>query len=131
MRKVKSKNTTPEVQLRKLLRKLLWGMGYRGYRIHYSELPGCPDVAFTKWKKAIFVHGCFWHGHDCRAGKNRPKSNQDYWEPKLLRNQERDRRRQQEIRALGWSVLVVWECELKKIEEVESRLRSFLCVQSI
>lgn len=88
-------------------------------------------MAFTKWKKAIFVHGCFWHGHDCRTGKNRPKSNQDYWEPKLLRNQERDRRRQQEIRALGWSVLVVWECELKKIEEVESRLRSFLCVQSI
>jgi len=127
MRRVKGKDTTPELRVRRLLRDL----GLRGYRIHYDRLPGKPDVVFTKHKKVIFVHGCFWHGHDCPAGRNVPKTNQDYWKPKLARNKERDRQRQEEVRELGWDILIVWECELKDAESLARRLRSFLCVSSI
>ena len=82
MQRVRAKNTSPELKLR----RLLCDMGFRGYRIHYKKLPGTPDVVFVSRKKAIFVHGCFWHGHDCKAGKNVPRTNQEYWEPKLERN---------------------------------------------
>lgn len=122
MRKVKAKNTVPELKLRHLLRE----MGFRGYRVHYDALPGKPDVVFTKLKKVIFVHGCFWHGHDCRAGQNAPRTNQDYWKPKLARNKERDQYRQEALRGLGWDVLVVWECELRDLERTAQTLRAFL-----
>lgn len=127
MRKVRAKNTSPELTLRRLLCEL----GFRGYRIHYAELPGKPDVAFTRRKKAIFVHGCFWHGHDCRAGRNIPLTNQDYWNEKLTRNKERDQKHLEDIQELGWEILIIWECELKNREETAQRLKSFLCVSSI
>ncbi len=123
MQKVRSKNTTPELAVRRLLQ----GIGYRGYRIHYDKLPGKPDVVFTKRRKAIFVHGCFWHGHSCRAGRNTPRSNQDYWKPKLERNKKRDTAQIREIRKAGWDVLVIWECQLSNETRVESRLIEF-CV---
>jgi DNA mismatch endonuclease (patch repair protein) len=121
MRKVRGKNTTPEIRFR----KLLWGMGYRGYRIHAKNLPGKPDVVFTKKKKAIFIHGCFWHGHDCRAGRNVPKSNVEYWGPKLKKNMQRDKQHISALKRLGWSVMVVWECRLKDEGKIKQRIKSF------
>ncbi len=121
MRRVKSENTRPEMKIR----KLLFGMGYR-YRLHRRDLPGKPDIVFPGRKKAIFVHGCFWHGHDCRAGKNRPASNKTYWTEKLERNMARDRRNQEQLAELGWSYLIVWECEIKNEIELADRLAGFL-----
>ena len=122
MAKIKSKNTDPELRIR----RLLLDMGFRGYRIHYDRLPGKPDIVFTKRKRVIFVHGCFWHGHDCPAGSHKPKTNRSYWIPKLLRNIERDKEHQRQIAANGWKVFVVWECQLRHLESVEKRLKEFL-----
>ena len=122
MTRVKGKNTTPELELR----RLLLDMGYRGYRIHYDKLPGRPDVVFTKHRKVIFVHGCFWHGHNCKAGKNTPRTNKDYWEPKLRRNVDRDKEHLREIRKEGWKVLTVWECQLKNPESTRKKLKKFM-----
>lgn len=108
MARIKSKNTTPEL----LVRHLVFGLGYR-YRIHDNSLPGCPDIVFRKRSKAIFVNGCFWHGHNCRAGRNRPVTNAKYWEQKLNRNVERDRVNRKLLRKLGWNHLTVWECKIK------------------
>ena len=105
MQAVKSRDTAPEM----LVRQLLHSMGYR-YRLHRKDLPGRPDVALLSRRKAIFVHGCFWHGHVCPKGRL-PKSRLDYWEPKLAENRERDRKKEEQLRSLGWSVLVIWECE--------------------
>jgi|SRR5579859_5753281 len=109
MRSIRSKNTSPEIFVRGILREL----GYSGYRLHRKDLPGKPDIAFIGRKKAILVHGCFWHGHDCREGQRRPKSKQDYWLPKISRTQERDAAHLAALENSGWSVLVLWECELK------------------
>ena len=122
MSRVKSKNTGPELKLRRLLLDL----GYRGYRIHFDKLPGKPDIVFTSSKKVIFVHGCFWHGHNCPAGSHRPKTNKDYWEAKLQRNIERDKELLSEIKSKDWKVLVVWECQLKQLDEVRIELAEFL-----
>ncbi|MDV6169366.1 DNA mismatch endonuclease Vsr [Flavobacterium sp. DG1-102-2] len=109
MSKIRSKDTKPE----KKLRSLLFSRGLR-YRIHYKKLPGTPDIVFPKYKTVIFVHGCFWHHHeDCNVGRV-PKSNRDFWYTKLSRNIERDKKNQNDILKLGWKVIVVWECELKK-----------------
>jgi DNA mismatch endonuclease (patch repair protein) len=106
---VRSQNTKPEIKLR----KALFSIGYR-YRIHEKKLPGKPDIVLPKYRTAIFVHGCFWHGHvDCRAAKP-PKSNLQYWTPKLARNAERDTAHQENLKASGWQVIVIWECELRK-----------------
>ncbi len=122
MAKVKSKDTGPELLVRRLLRD----MGFRGYRIHFEKLPGRPDIVFTRRKKVIFVHGCFWHGHNCPAGSHRPKSNEEYWDAKLLRNVERDQKHLSDIIALGWHVLVIWECQLKNHEYVRKTLTNFI-----
>ena len=110
MRAIKAKNTKPEMVVRKELRAL----GETGYRLHRKDLPGRPDIAFIGRKKAILVHGCFWHGHDCKAGVRRPKSRQDYWLPKIAGNQARDMQHQQALAYRGWDVLVLWDCEIKK-----------------
>ena len=127
MSKVRAKNTTPEIKIRRMLYKI----GKRGYRLHRRDIPGKPDIAFIKYKKAIFVHGCFWHGHNCRAGKNQPSTNTEYWEPKLARNQARDKKHIDELISLNWDVLIIWECELKDQKMVEKRIRNYLCVSSI
>lgn len=121
MRAVKDRDTVPEL----MVRRMVHNMGYR-YRLHRKDLPGKPDLVFTSRSKVIFVHGCFWHGHDCKRGARMPKSNIDYWKPKLERNVERDK---QHIKALtndGWDVLIVWECETKDLATLEQRLVSFL-----
>ena len=120
MRRIKSKNTKPEV----LLRSLLHRQGYR-FRIHCKDLPGKPDIVFPGRRKVVFVHGCFWHQHqDCREGRI-PSSRQDYWGPKLKRNRERDAAAIAELRERGWEVEIVWECEVDVLERF-ARLEGFL-----
>ena len=110
MSHIRAKGMKPEI----LVRRLAHSMGYR-YRLHRKDLPGKPDLANKKAKWAIFVHGCFWHQHadpGCKIAR-RPKSNREYWLPKLERNVTRDAEHQVQLRALGWDVLVIWECEVK------------------
>ncbi len=120
MQAIKSRNTGPELTVRRLAHRL----GYR-YRLHRKGLPGRPDLVFPARKKVIFVHGCFWHAHSCKYGRA-PKSRQDYWLPKLQRNQERDAENRAELAALGWEVLTLWECELKDLGGLADRLEAFL-----
>jgi len=122
MRRIRSKDTTPEVAVRQLIR----GLEFTGYRLHRKDLPGKPDIAFIGRRKAIFVHGCFWHGHDCKEGARRPKSNADYWVPKIENNARRDAAHVADLLAGGWSVLIVWECELRDTAELARRLARFL-----
>jgi DNA mismatch endonuclease, patch repair protein len=121
MRLIKSKDTKLEIVLRKLLRK----SGFPGYRLHRADLPGKPDVAFIDRKRAIFVHGCFWHQHGC-GNYNMPKSRNDYWLPKLRQNIERDTRNIEKLKEMGWSVLTVWECELKDTITLSANIQKFM-----
>jgi len=121
MQAVKSKNTAPEL----LVRSLAHRMGYR-FRLHRKDLPGNPDLAFPGRRKVIFVHGCFWHGHDCARGARVPKSNRDYWTKKIARNKERDRAARAALARSGWKVAVFWECELRDQERLRGRLSKFL-----
>ena len=118
MRKVPGKNSSAELKVR----RLLTGMGLR-YRLHRKDLPGSPDVAMPGRRTALFVHGCFWHGHDCRRGARAPKANADYWSAKIARNKARDTASVAALVAMGWRPLVVWECELKDKAGLEARLR--------
>lgn len=108
MRLVRSKNTKPEL----LLRRLLFGLGYR-YRIHRKDLPGHPDLVFSSRRKIIFLHGCFWHGHSCPLGRI-PKSRVAYWTDKIRRNGGRDQRNLRRLRGMNWRCLVVWECQVRR-----------------
>lgn len=108
MSHIRSTNSKPE----EIVRKYLFSKGFR-YRKNVKKLPGCPDIVLTKYQTVIFVNGCFWHKHDCPRFVW-PSSNQAYWRPKILRNVERDQLSRQELEALGWKVIAVWECELKK-----------------
>lgn len=122
MRRVKDKNTTLEIIVRKLCREL----GESGYRLHRKELPGKPDIAFIGRKAAIFVHGCFWHGHDCPAGAKKPKTNPAYWLQKIERNRQRDAEHLAMLESRGWRVLIIWGCEIKRLEDLKSRIFRFL-----
>lgn len=120
MSAVRTEDTGPEL----LVRKLLSAQGYR-YRLHRKDLPGRPDIVFPGRRKAVFVHGCFWHGHRCAKGRL-PKSRLRYWKPKIAENKKRDARNLAELRRLGWSVLTVWQCQLKRIGVMELKIRRFL-----
>lgn len=120
MQAVKGKDTKPELIVRSLLHRI----GFR-YRLHARDLPGRPDIVFRSRRKAIFVHGCFWHGHGCKRG-HPPKSRSDYWLPKLEANRIRDAAAQAQLEASSWSVLTVWQCETTDVETLERRLRAFL-----
>ncbi len=122
MRAIKSKNTKPEMAVRRLVH----GMGYR-YRLHRKDLPGKPDLTFGPRNKAIFVHGCFWHQHPGCRDARMPATRLDYWEPKLTANVVRDARNLRLLRRLGWSVAVVWECQVESdVSAVGRRLQRFL-----
>jgi len=121
MSKVRSKNTAPEL----FVRRLLSGMGYR-YRLHVKGLPGKPDIVMIGRRKIIDVRGCFWHGHeDCRYGKL-AKSHQEFWSKKITRNRQRDFENLRSLAESGWQVLVVWQCELKNVEFLKIRLYEFI-----
>jgi DNA mismatch endonuclease (patch repair protein) len=120
MQAVKSVNTEPEM----IVRRMIHAQGFR-YRLHRRDLPGCPDLVFPRTRKIIFVHGCFWHGHDCARGARMPKTNADYWSAKISRNRARDAKAKKQLRAHGWSVVVIWECETGS-ENLRDRLAEFL-----
>lgn len=123
MAAIRSGDTKPEMIVRRMVHEL----GFR-FRLHRKDLPGKPDLVFVSRRKVIFVHGCFWHLHpkaECLDSRV-PKSNQGYWSPKLQRNVERDATHSAELRALGWDVLVVWDCETKDVEQLRGRLERFL-----
>lgn len=124
MARVRSKNSRPELAVR----KLVFGLGYR-YRLHARELPGCPDLVFRPRRKVIFVHGCFWHRHPNCALARMPKSRLDFWEPKLQGNRERDDRNKKALGGEGWKVLTIWECQLDNVERLKKVIRRFLDAQ--
>jgi DNA mismatch endonuclease (patch repair protein) len=105
MRAVRSRDTTPEM----IVRRAATALGYR-YRLHKAELPGKPDLVFGRRRKVIFVHGCFWHGHNCPRGARTPKTNADYWCAKIGRNVARDQENVTALERAGWRVLTIWEC---------------------
>ncbi|MGR4862664.1 very short patch repair endonuclease [Caulobacter sp. LARHSG274] len=121
MARVKSRDTKPE----KRVRRILTDLGAR-YRLHRKDLPGSPDVAMAGRRLAIFVHGCFWHGHDCPRGARVPKANRDYWLAKLGRNKARDARNASDLAAAGWRVETVWECQMKDEPALRARLAAVL-----
>jgi DNA mismatch endonuclease, patch repair protein len=122
MRQIRSKDTLPEMRVRKLAHRL----GYR-YRLHVKDLAGKPDLVFASKQKVIFVHGCFWHQHQkCREGRL-PASRPEYWIPKLTRNTDRDKQHIASLKRLGWKVLTLWECEVGDELVIERKLLRFLC----
>ncbi|MBY0475380.1 MAG: very short patch repair endonuclease [Nitrosomonas sp.] len=120
MSKVRSKNTSPELAVR----KLVFSLGYR-YRLHAKNLPGKPDLVFSGRKKVIFVHGCFWHGHDCTRG-SAPATNKEFWLPKLEKNKVRDAETFRLLNSMSWSVLVIWQCQMKDEDDLKTTIINFL-----
>jgi len=120
MRAIRAKNTHPEM----IVRRLIHGMGYR-YRLHKNDLPGKPDLVFASRRKVIFIHGCFWHFHGCERSHS-PKTNTDYWLPKLKRNRERYVETEAALSDMGWSSLVIWECQTRNIASLSRVLKRFL-----
>lgn len=126
MSRIRSVNTRPEREVRSLLHIL----GFR-FRLHRRDLPGSPDIVLPKYCAVVFVHGCFWHQHSgCRAAY-KPASNIKYWAPKLARNKERDKENEKALKALGWNVIVVWECELNDLEGVARKLTKAICAKPV
>ncbi|MFD1011111.1 very short patch repair endonuclease [Shinella fusca] len=121
MSRIKGRDTRPELHVRHLLHAL----GYR-YVLHMAGLPGTPDIIFSKRRKVIFVHGCFWHQHDGCRNARIPKSNTIFWEAKLSRNVERDQQNLEKLSELGWGVLIIWECEIDKHAHTRDKITRFL-----
>lgn len=120
MGRIRSKNTRPEMTVRSILHQL----GYR-FRLHRRDLPGCPDIVLPKYRKIVLVQGCFWHGHECSLG-SKPKSNEGYWSTKIRANRDRDARNIDSLVRQGWSVLEVWECEIRRLTGLSEKLQAFL-----
>jgi DNA mismatch endonuclease, patch repair protein len=121
MRRVKGRGTAPELQVR----RLIWSLGGR-YRLNRADLPGRPDIVLAGRRIAVFVHGCFWHGHDCARGARVPKANRDYWTAKIARNRARDVSARLALEADGWRVETVWECDLKDRDGLAARVGAWL-----
>lgn len=121
MRRICKTNTKPEL----VVRRIAHSLGFR-FRLYRRDMPGTPDLVFPRLRKVILVHGCFWHQHRGCGLARIPKSNTDYWVPKLQHNRERDHRNEKALTRLGWDVLVIWECETHSAENVLSRLSEFL-----
>lgn len=123
MRKIKPTGSKQEV----FIRKLVHSMGYR-YRLHKKDLPGNPDLVFTKYKKVIFVHGCFWHGHEGCKRSALPTANADFWKKKLTGNAERDKSNYKRLELLGWKYMIIWQCEIKESQrkKISESISNFL-----
>ena len=117
MSAIKSKNTKPEIAVRKLLHS----MGYR-FRLHRKDLPGSPDIVLPKYKTVIFVHGCFWHRHENCKYASTPKTRKEFWESKFKANVKRDKEIEEKIKNIGWQSSVIWECELKDIDNLRDKI---------
>ncbi len=117
MSAIKSKNTKPEIKVRKLLHS----MGYR-FRLHSKDLPGSPDIVLPKYKTVIFVHGCFWHRHENCKYASTPKTRKEFWNKKFTENKKRDSEIQEKIKILDWRSVVIWECETKNIENLRDKI---------
>ena len=121
MSRIKGKDTKPEM----VVRSLVHNMGYR-FRLHRKDLPGKPDLVLPRHKKVIFINGCFWHIHNCKKGKSTPATNAEFWQNKREATRQRDKRNIKALKALGWDVLVIWECQLKTPEKLHQKIQSFL-----
>ena len=121
MSRIRSRNTRPEL----IVRSIVHGKGFR-YRLHKKDLPGKPDLALVRHRKIIEVQGCFFHMHKCRFGRVAPRTNAHFWKTKRLSNVARDRRNRKELKASGWQVLVVWECETRSVDKLNKRIDEFL-----
>ena len=121
MSRIRGKDTKPEM----IVRKLVFALGFR-YRLHVRDLPGCPDLVFPAKRKAILVHGCFWHRHSCSNGRVVPRTRRAFWLKKLEGNKKRDARNRRALRKKGWDVLVIWECQTDRTERLIERLHAFL-----
>ena len=117
MSAIKSKNTKPEIKVRKILHS----MGYR-FRLHSKDLPGSPDIVLPKYKTVIFVHGCFWHRHENCKYASTPKTRKEFWNKKFTENKKRDSEIQEKIKILDWRSVVIWECETKNIENLKEKI---------
>lgn len=124
MKKIGPKNSKQEL----FIRKLIFSFGYR-YRLHRKDLPGKPDLVFPKYKKVIFINGCFWHGHTCKRGKL-PETNREFWKKKICGNVKRDKENYKKLKEFGWKILVVWQCEIKtkNTEYLQQQIKSFLII---
>ena len=120
MRAIRSEGMLPEM----VVRRLVHGLGFR-FRLHQKDLPGKPDLVFSSRRKVIFVHGCFWHGHDCKRNHDQ-QSNRQYWLAKLRRNRQRDKKNLDALISAGWAVLVIWECDVADYAALTATLRAFL-----
>jgi DNA mismatch endonuclease (patch repair protein) len=121
MSRIRNRDTRPEM----IVRSIVHRMGYR-YRLHKKDLPGKPDVVLVRHRKIIDVHGCFFHMHKCRYGSVVPATNAKFWEAKRLSNVERDWRNLKALRRAGWRVMIVWECETRKLDKLERTIRRFI-----
>ena len=121
MSRIRSRDTKPEMAVRRLLH----AVGYR-FRVNDRNLPGRPDIVFSKRRSVIFVHGCFWHQHEGCIDCSRPDSNREYWRPKLLRNVMRDEENVRKLTQMGWRVFVIWECQTKRVDDVVAQCSRFL-----
>lgn len=122
MSSIKGRDTKPEM----IVRKMVHSLGYR-YRLHRMDLPGKPDLVFSRFKKVIFVHGCFWHKHRCRYGRVTPKTNAEFWRAKRESNKLRDIRNRKLLKEMGWSTLIIWECWTKASKKtIEDKLKIYL-----
>lgn len=123
MSRVKSRNTRPELAVR----KLIWAMGIR-YRLEGRDLPGKPDIVFRRLRKVIFIHGCYWHRHEGCPNTRTPKSRVNFWTQKFETNRQRDEEHYRELKAMGWQFLIIWECEIKprKMDELSKKISEFI-----
>lgn len=121
MSRIRDRDTKPEL----FVRRLIHGMGYR-FRLHGRDLPGRPDIVLPRHRKVVFVHGCFWHRHRCRRGRSMPSTRTRFWKAKFAANRKRDLNARRNLRRLGWSVFVVWECQTKSVDLLKRRLCQFL-----
>jgi len=119
MSRIRAKNTRPEM----IVRRHLWSQGYR-YRLHRKDLPGKPDIVIGRLKVAVFINGCFWHGHSCQ--KHFPETNAEFWREKIYRNRDRDYKNHSELEGRGWLVIVMWECELSRKDRREAALERLM-----
>lgn len=121
MSRIRKTDTTPELTVRRIVHRL----GYR-FRLYRRDLPGCPDIVLPRHRKVIFVHGCWWHRHNCRLGRRSPKSRRKYWIPKLQANKERYKKNRSALQRQGWKVLVIWECQTRNTKKLIDKLSKFL-----